>query len=156
MLKRSVHVVLAAFTGIALVTGCSDDDSPTDPGGGTTPASVAGTWNWEVSNITSSCGNEPGWSAVVVITQSGTAVQAESDWRSDPGTGPHVGAGSVNGREVSINVNYPEAGGNLFAQHTVDLEPDNVTMVGSESWTWFGPDELCDDGTATVTATKQD
>ena len=66
------------------------------------------------------------------ITQSGLAVEAESDWWSNAATGPRVGAGSVSGRNVSINVSYPEAGGELFAQHNVVLQPDNVAMTGTE------------------------
>lgn len=130
---------------------CGDD--PVDPGE-VSITDFVGTWQWNVTNINSSCGPEDPWSTEVEITRVGTsetAVSTRSPWRSDDQEDREV-SGTVNGNTLTIgSVTYIENGGDLVATHVVTLQ-NNGNLVGNETWTWTGGEGTCSNGTATVVA----
>lgn len=153
-------VLFLVFVTSALGAACASDTS--DPGGGNggggggggTTADVAGTWQWAVTNITSSCGPETGWNAQVEIVQSGTSATATSAWRSNGGEHSSTN-GTVTGDDLTFDITYPEEDGQLTATHSVTVDSDGNTMTGSETWSWTNGTTTCSSGTADVTATKQ-
>lgn len=158
MFLRTPHGSMLSLLALASLTFACGTTDP-DPGGGGGgggggPANVAGTWDWALTETTSTCGSEANDVWVVTITQSGSDITATSQWGSDVG-GPHPFAGTVTGNAVVIpNVMYEEDGGDLSASHDLTLQSDG-TMAGTETWTWTGDAGTCANGTSTLRATRQ-
>lgn len=151
---RSFRSILAPMLFLGIITvGCADD--PVDPDTIDITAFV-GTWDWIVTNISSTCGTEPGWDAPVVIARVGnsdTDVTLTSAWRADDPT-PFPTDGTVSGNTLTVsNVTYTEDGGTLVATHTVTVQ-NNGNLAGTETWTWTNASGTCAGGTAQVLALR--
>ncbi len=138
------------------VCGCGTPDTDSDSDG--TPdcmetetcADVAGVWNLVNTGITSTCGSEGNWNDILTISQSGCVLTV------DGLKGATGLSGSVSGDTVTIGPHgFSEDGGTTTSTFTMTLSSADA-MEGNESWTWMGNGGgRCDDGTGSVTATRQ-
>lgn len=109
----------------------------------------SGVWEFEVTNVRSTCGSEGDWDSTVTITQTDCSVETTGFKNTS-----FIVAGNAVGSTVTIGPgNYPEAGGTTKATFTVTMTSD-TTMTGTESWTWSGPGGSCINGTADINGVK--
>ncbi len=139
---------LAVVTISLLFSACGDGVTQPDGEG------VTGTWTFivDVTTETGACTGEeddPAGSAQVALVQSGTMVQATSEFFSDGGS--HTFTGTRSGDQITVAGSYQEEGALLEATYTLTVAPDENSMTGTEEWDW---NSQCPGSVSDVTATR--
>ncbi len=148
---------------------CPDDPDKTEPGScgcgipdtdsdgddipdclGSCP-DIGGTWDLSVTNVTSSCGPEDDWSSTLTIVQTGCSLDING-FKDDP----KVLSGTIVQNDFSVGPSlFDEDGGQTQSTFTFTVTSP-TTMTGQENWNWneTGGSDSCEDGAATLRATK--
>lgn len=145
----------SGYTGVVGVGECFNSDGPVAcPVMAACSVDVTGTWFWDVTNINSTCGPEPGWTETVNYAQTVCSLVVTNFTNA---IGPITG--TVAGNVVTIGpFTKQDGGGKTTATFTMTTAPNGLTMSGNESWTWVQDPPgvgTCIGGVAAITATKQ-
>ena len=108
---------------------------------------IRGEWSLTISNVQSTCGAEPAYTVVIVITQDGTQLLVGGI--GDPG---EQWLGTIDGNSVRFGGDRAEGLGVTTATFDLLLETttDPWTMAGTEVWTHTN----CQNGSSSVRATR--